>query len=415
VAIKAGSILHVGNDTVVIDRIQTAGPGNLNIPTEKIYELGNYESVATIRDIPDLSFTLESFDTSTEVEALLLGVPTTTNEYDLAKARAVDIASQFKAGKDAVAPFDVVNSVGLPYLTCESASYRFGLRDNARQTFGLRGDAIFYNPGSTYVDEVAGTATANQVVTSSHPAYQYSDANGTRRALAVVVGNRRLTPVVDYTEVDVAAGTGVTYPAGSSTFSVTIKAAVPTTDKIRVMFASPDTRVYNQTVHEGTAVKPAAVRGKDIDIYVGGYNPADIPGSAANKWASVQSANVDWRVTLERDEEFGNYYAVAQDFDVPTVNGSLDIKPRDTTELFAKIRQITGVTDPTRVVGPNTADPLPLDIVIKDGANNGAVLKRLHVPDARFTVPGFTGRVQTKLTVSLNFESDGGKLLVYKA
>ena len=49
-ALKAGSLLTTGNDSVLIERLQTGGPGTLNIPTEKIYELGNYESVATIRD-----------------------------------------------------------------------------------------------------------------------------------------------------------------------------------------------------------------------------------------------------------------------------------------------------------------------------------------------------------------------------
>ena len=42
-AIKAGQIIHTG-DTVLVQRLQTAGPGNLNIPTQKIYELGNYKS-----------------------------------------------------------------------------------------------------------------------------------------------------------------------------------------------------------------------------------------------------------------------------------------------------------------------------------------------------------------------------------
>src|SRR5688500_6935187 len=101
-AIKAGQMLHVGNDSVVIDRIQTAGPGNLKTPTEKIYELGNYKRVATIRDLPDLSFTLESLDVSTELEAMLLQVdPATTDELDLSLCKSLDLASQFKAGKDA--------------------------------------------------------------------------------------------------------------------------------------------------------------------------------------------------------------------------------------------------------------------------------------------------------------------------
>lgn len=409
-AIKAGSLLHIGNDTVVLDRLQTAGPGNLNIPTEKIYELGNYESVATIRDIPDLAFTMESFDVSAEVEAFLLQVdPTVATEYDLALARPVDIASQFKAGKEAAAPFNIISSVGMPYLALESASYRFGLRDNARQTFGLRGDSIFYNPGSTYIDSFAGTDTPGQAVATTHPAYRYVDANGPRRVLAVIVGDRRLTPGADYTLADGPVANG------AAVVTVTILAAVPATEAIRVMYASPDVRAYPQSVHQDTTVKPAAVRGKDIDVYVGGYDPGDVAGSQPNKFTSVQAANVDWRVTLERDEEFGNYHAVAQDFDVPTVNGSVDVKPRDPAEMFRFIRKITGVTSPTDVVGPNNAVPLPLDIVIKDGANAGATLKRLHVPDARFSVPGYSGRVQQKLTVTLPFESDGGALTIYDA
>lgn len=407
-AIKAGSILHVGNDTVVIDRIQTAGPGNLNIPTEKIYELGNYQSVATVRDIPDLSFSLESFDVSTEIEALLLDVdPAVVGDLDLALARNLQIASQFKAGKDATSPFNIVGSVGIPYLALESASYRFGLRDNARQTFSLRGDSIFYNPGATYVDTFVGTNAANQVVVTAHPAYAYTDASGTRRILSLEVGAKRLTPGVDYT---MANGT---VAAGAAIVTITILAAVPVGVKIRVMYASSDVRSYPQNVHEDTTVKPAAVRGKDIDIYVGGYDPADIPGSAVNKMISVQAATVDWRVTLEKDEEFGNYFAVGSDFDVPAVNGSIDVKPRDVAEFFAKIRKITGISSATEVVGPNTAVPLELDIVIKDGANAGAPLKRLHVEDARFSVPGYSGRVQQKLTVTLPFESDSGSLHIF--
>lgn len=322
----------------------------------------------------------------------------------------MDIVSPFKYGKDAIAPFDVVASVGLPYLTPESVSYRFGLRDNARQTVGLRGDSIFYNPGSTYVQKVMGTATAGQTVTLDHPAGVYTDASGARRVLSVVVGTKRLTPGVDYTIAEGTVTDG--FAAGTS---VTIADAVPVTDEIRVMYFTDNVRSYPQTVHDDATVKPAAVRGKDIDVYIGGYDPLDVAGSQVNKWTSVQAVTADWRVTLERDEEFGNYFAVGQDFDVPEVNGSLDLKPRDPAELFDKIRKITGVTNQYEAVGPNNAVALPLDIVIKDGANAGATLKRLHVPDARFSLPGYSAQVQTKLTMTMNFESDSGKLLVYKA
>ena len=47
-ALSGGQIITQAGK-YVLDRIQTGGPGDLNIPEEKIYELGNYESIATIR------------------------------------------------------------------------------------------------------------------------------------------------------------------------------------------------------------------------------------------------------------------------------------------------------------------------------------------------------------------------------
>lgn len=478
-AVKAGQIVHVGNGSVVIDRVQTGGPGQLNIPTEKIYELGNYRSVGTIRDVPDLTFSLDSFDVSTEIEALLTqayagrevntgamtaadatltatgggfaaadvgrmvivagagtdgaelvttiasvtsateveltdaaattvtsaNVQVLPNGIDLATGSPIDIASQFKPGLDAASPYNVVASVAIPFLAVEQLSYRFGLRDNATQSASLRGDTIFYNPGPVFVEETAGTGSASQTVVTAQPAYQSAEADN-RRVLAVTVGSKRLTFGADYTE---SYGTVTN---GAAVTTVTLVDAVAATETIRVIYSSPTAKQYLQAVHPSTAVKPAAIRGKDIEIYIGGYDPNDVPGSAANKIKSVQSANVDWRVQLEKDEEFGNYYAVSQDFDVPAVTGSFEFKPRDPAELLSIIRKTTGVSDAQKVLGPTNSTPLPFDVVIKD-PDTGDTLKRINVPDARFTLPGYQGRVQTKLSVTVNFESDEGSMVVY--
>ncbi len=53
-----------------IDRIQSNEPGHLNIPTEKIYDLGNSQSISTIHDIPEITFKLESFDVFQEPQRL---------------------------------------------------------------------------------------------------------------------------------------------------------------------------------------------------------------------------------------------------------------------------------------------------------------------------------------------------------
>jgi hypothetical protein len=399
-AIKAGELIHVGNE-VLIDRLQTAGPGTLNIPTEKIYELGNYESVATTRDTPDLTFPMESLDVSCEVEALLLNRDHEADNdgqvYDLAEARPLDVLGQFKAGRKAPDPFLVVGSAVVPHLTLESASYRFGLRDNASQSFSLRGDAIHYSSGAGFIVEAEGTNAANQVVNfpNAPVVYRGDAVAGDRWALSVTLANegRRLTLGTDYTET--AAG-------------VTILEPVPASETIRIAYQSTAVQAsYPQLSHEiASALRPAAIKGKHIEIRVGGYAITD-------RWSSVQSASIDWRVTLERDEEFGNPNIVAQDFDVPEVSGTVQIRPRNAQELIQRVRQIAGITDQNESVGPSSAVVLPLEILLHS-PESGDVLKTFHVPDARFTLPGYSGRVQTRLDVDFPFESDTGVLQVIK-
>lgn len=404
-AIKGGDMVIVGN-TVLLDRVQTGGPGNLNIPTEKIYEVGNYESVATVLDTPDLQFSAESFDVSAEAEALCVGKNFATDaagtEYDLSACLPLDAIGQFKKGKTDANPFEVLGSVAVPYLTVDSISYRYGLRENAQQTFSFRGDSIYYNPGSAYVQTATGTNTANQAVVLTNDAYPYDDPNlgVTRYALGVSLkSGQRLRYGVDYTETPVVAG-----PVAAVT--VTVIAAVPATDQIRIVYNSDTVASYPQNSHAAaSATRPAAIKGKNIDVYLGGTALAD-------KVTTVQSANVDWRVQLDRDEEFGNPEVVASDYDVPTVNGTIEIKPADYSDLLVKLQTITGVAA-DKVIGPYDRDPLSLDIVLKS-PDDGSVIKTLYVPDAKFTLPAFQARANQKSTVQLNFESDGGSLFAYK-
>ena len=407
-AVKAGSIITVGHGTTLIERLQSGGPGTLNIPTSKVYELGNYEAVATVRDTPELTFSLESFDVSTDTEALLCDVDPGTDAIDLATAKPLNIVQNFKPGKKLPNPFVAAKGVAIPYLTIESASYRFGLRDNASETFSLRGDSIYYTAGPAYIDEFEGNGAAGQTLTTKHPAYPYTDSNGTRRVLAVTVGLKRLTEGPDFT---LTYGP-VTDDAAVAT--VTLTEPVPEGQMVRVTYHSPDPVEYPQTIHTPATLKPAGVRGRDIDVYIGGYDPEDPEASAANKWTGVQDVSLEWRVTQEVENEFGNPNAVSRDFDVPTVSGSIGILPRDVEDLFRKIRLITGTTSLTTAIGPDVAVPLPLDIVIKDAESGGATLKRFHVPDARFSVPGYSPRVEQNITVSLEWESDAGALTIHR-
>lgn len=406
-AIKGADLLHVGNQ-VLIERAQTAGPGQVNLSPQKVYELGNYQSIGTVFDIPDLTFSVESFDVSTSFEALLnntTGLGTTGEKFDPAASFPIDVLSEFKPGRQATDPYAAVASCVMPYLVLESISYKFGLKDNATQTFGLRGDSIYYNPGSAYQEEFAGTNAANQVITPAHPAFPYKGdlINGTKYMLGVrLKSGKRLRFGTDYTEVAVA---NLTYP-GSFDLTVTILAAVPTTDSIEIVYSSPVIEDFLQSVHTvPTATRPAAIRGRDIEVFVGGV-------LLTNRWTSVQSVQVDWKVNLDRNEEFGNYQLVDSDFFVPDVTGSVTVRPRDPNELLAKVRQAAGITSATEVAGALATVTLP--VVIKlHSPSDGSVLKTLEIPDARILVPAYSGKVQTKLDVTFQIQSDTGVLNVY--
>jgi hypothetical protein len=439
VAIKAGQILHVANQFVV-DRIQTGGPGNLNIPQEKVYELGNYQSVGIVRDVPDLTFSLDCLDVDTEVEALLTGsmnpyADAASTKYDLSKVKPIDIISPWKTGQTATAPFDAVRGVAVPALSLESASYRYGLRENAGEQFSLRGDSIYYIPGTPWQDVVLGSdLTAGVWTFANGPALLYMEGGDSLYALSVSVDGVRLTPGSDYTETATA---------------VTFTPAPAAGAKVSIVYGSADTATYPQSgvvspawslpgagvgsndnpdglVHQGLAVKPAAIRGKDIDCYFSTAIPGVDLGAGVGvavevRWPDVQSVNIDWRVTIEDDYEFGNPRAVNRDFaDVPAVTGSIELKPRSIQAMFTRLQQITGVPA-AQIIGPQSSVAGALRVELRNPESGGStavaagtVLKTHYVPDARFTIPGYEGRVQQKLSQTVNFESDGGILETYK-
>jgi hypothetical protein len=494
VAIRGGSIIHVGNNAVLLSRLQTAGPGTVNVKRTTVYETGNYLSVGQVSDIPDLSFTLESFDASCAMEALLLDQPVgTTHSFDLSKAQVLNVKSAFKPGANAATPpgpFNTVGSACVPALHLESVAYKFGVgTTDASQTATLKGDTLYYNPGSTYVQSATGTNSIGQTVVTAHAAYGIVEGGVSRRILAVTAGELRLQYGTDYTE---SYGT-ITSGAAVTTLTTTVK--VPTTETIYVTYSSPDIEAFPQSVHAlvsgvsgtltsaataaassistsfapgvgdslilddtvgsvvtevvtaatvtGTAspytvatvaplahshdsgapvaqyvptVRPAALRGRDIDVYIGPAHPlgTDPATAIGTRRHGLQTANVDWKVTLTNDEEFGNYHYVNIDYDVPVVSGSVAFRPQTYDELLKMVQDFTVTDTALHSASPYNEGPLDVQVVLKNPID-GHVLKRLHIPDARFSLPGYSAKVQQKLDLTANFQSDTGAFMVYDA
>lgn len=399
-AVKGGQILHDAYG-FVIERIQTGGVTGLNVAEEKIYELGNFHAVATVRDIPDLTFDLECYDFSTEVEALLGFIdPTTTvsgTAFDLSAGVPMDIISPIK---DSWNVYNASHGVAIPWLTLESASYRFDLKGNASARHTLRGDSYFFTDGAPYYEEFAGNGvTATHAVTHG-PAlpYEYLGRTFYMLGLSVVYADmtsKRLFLGDDFTNT-------------SAGFTLLNPTVAPTGSTIRAVYGSATVANYPQSVHSPTSVKPAAVRGRNVDIYVG----TNAATPTFTRWRGVQSAEVNFRLRLDKDEEFGNAMAVSQDHDVPEVSGNIVIKPTDLDDLWARVHQVSNVAS-GHIAGPSTSTTVPVEFRVTD-PDTGVRLMTLYVPDARFKTPAIDGRVQTKLTPTFEYSSDGGQMMIYK-
>lgn len=363
-------------------------------------ELGNFETVGRIRDIPNLTFDIDSFDVSTEIEALLTFTdPSTTvagSLFNLSKSVPLDVISPFKPGSQI---FTTPKGVVCPYLTLESSAYKFGVKADAQQTHTLRGDSYFFVPGTPYYQEYAGDGvTGPHSFTNTAVVYNYAGASTYALGVCVVHADgtyKRLFHTVDYTDS----------PSGFTLLDPTV---APLTSTIRVVYGSTTIATYPQSVHQGVSVKPAALRGKDIDVYVG----TNAATPVFTRWTSVQSVDVTRKVTLDADEEFGNPMFVGQDYDVPDVTGSIMVRPRDLDDLYAKVFQVANV-NPAEVAGPHTSVALPVEIRLSD-PDTHVRLKTFYIPDARFIIPGIQGRVGQKTEVPFPFTSDSGTLYIYK-
>jgi hypothetical protein len=308
----------------------------------------------------------------------------------------IDIISPIK---DAWNIYTSAHGVVIPYLTLESSAYRFNVRQNSTQQHTLRGDSYFFVDGAPYYQEFTGDGST-ATFTLTHTALPYNYQGKVFYALGVCVTESDNTSTRLFLNSD--------YTNTSTSITLLDPTVAPSGSKIKVVYGSSTSASYPQTVHQGVSVKPAALRGKDIDVYVGttGATPT------FSRWASVQSAEVNFRVTLDKDEEFGNPQYVAQDHDVPEVSGSITIRPRTPTELWDKVYQVANVDD-GEVAGPLTSVPLPVEIRLSD-PDTGVRLKTFYISDARFKIPSIQGRVQQKAEMAFEWTSDEGNLVIYK-
>lgn len=414
-SIRAGSIIHVGGNNV-IDRIQSAGLGDVRVPTEVIREVGNREVVDKIQTEADFTFTLESFDTSTELEAWLTGQRGTSltgsangagaadpdgTSYDWLDCKFVNITSPWK-DPDTGSAGTVEAGHIVPGYYPTRIRYRFGVTDSATQEVELAGGSFYYAAYAPVEEKFTGTGAQTAFTTSeSAVPHRIGGEAGSsfKSCFGVLVDGAVQVEGVDYTQ-------SPSNSPSAAAATVTFTTAPANNAVVVICYFTTTTKSYPQTVHASTVVKPAAVRGRNICLYLGS-------GGTRTKLGGVQSFELEATVDSQPDREFCNEDIIGRTVNGTDCNGTVTLRAKDKDAFIAALTKITGVSS-TEVFGFLNQHEVPLELVIQNPKNPAQTLKTLYVADAIFSVPGTPARVNQAIDFELRFESKNGTYKAYK-
>lgn len=409
-SVRAGSILHLGGNNV-IDRIQSAGLGDVRLPIETIRETGNREVVDKVPQEPDFTFNVESLDVSTDLMAFLTGAAPGSaasasapgasdpdgTEYDWLDCVFVNIPSPWK--DPATGSAGVVEAGHLiPGYYPTRYTARFGVTDNATFSAELAGGSFFYSDAAAPVEEFH-LASASQTVFATADAaihYRKGGAGGTlfRSVFGVLVNGQLQAEGVDYTVTGGAANPG-------STATITFASGLTAGDDVRFCYFTSASRSYPQTVHASTLVKPGAVRGRNVHVAIdGGNGQVNVGG--------IQTAEINATVDGEVERELGTEDIIGRVVNGTDANGTLTIRAKDKDAFFRVLEQVTGFTDTTEVFGWFNEHDVILKIYIENPKSSGDVISTYVFDDAKFQPPGTPARVNAATDFAFNFESVNG-------
>lgn len=404
-SIRAGSILHLSGNNV-IDRIQQAGLGNVNLPIETIREVGNREVVDKIPQEPDFTFTMQDLDVSTDIMAWLTGAapggsasaaapgasdPNGTR-YDFLDCVMVNIPSPWKDPTTGSA--GVVEAGHLiPGYYPTKVSYNFGVTDNASQTVELAGGSFYYGKGAPREQGFAGNGVTKAFETEEPAVHtRRGGAEGTtfRSVFGVIVDGELQTEGVDYEVTG-----GAEWPGTAATIAFTN--APDNGADIRVAYFTSTEHAFPQSVHASTLTKPGAVRGRNIRVMVDGV-----------RVGGIQTATLEATVEGEVERELGTEDITGRVVNGTDCNGTVTIRSKNKDAFFTVMKQITGIDGEKEVFGWFNNNTVKLEIQIENPKNPSQIIKTLLVEDAKFQPPGTPAQVNQATDFAFNFSSVAG-------
>lgn len=414
-SIRAGSIVTVAGRNVV-DRLQSAGLGDARVPIETIREIGNDLVVDKVPGEPDFTFSMESWDVTTDLMAFLHGkignqtvlqppgyLDAAQTEYKWEDCQYVNITSPWKRNVG-TAGGNISAGLIIPSYYPTRLRYRFGVTDNAVQEVELAGSTFYYGKTPPVEEVAVGDAVEDTFSTSEAArALRLGGPAGTtfQRIFGVLLdGVLQVNNGVDYTETTAAVG------GASGVANVVFTVPPPLNAQVRFCYFTEVAKAYPQAVNADATVKPGAVRGRNIIVRLD-------PDGDDVRLPGVQTFELEATVEGEVERELGNPEPTGRSINGTDVTGTLSIRPKDIAAFFRMMNLVTGRLE-SEVFDYFNQESVPVQIDIQNPKNVGQILKSLYIADGQFQPPGTPARVNAPTDFSVTFNSVNGTFSEFK-
>lgn len=383
---KEVALTIVGSrDAFIASRIQNTSI-DTDIPTTDVDELGNPQHAGTVKDLPTISLTFSAFDVGVKVISALSGTDPTSYPgagVDVSALSEIDVIYYIKSATIE----DYVKSLHARRLNVESFTYSYSVDGEATEDYTASGSEKRWFKNDVIVQkEVTGTTS----FTLDETPIQLRNDN---YCLSVIMDGEYLLESTDalVTGEYSVAGTTVT------TFDTRVNQV------ILVYHANPAGTAWSDV---SDSDMPAAIKGKDIPIYIGVENVL-----------RVQSVDINGSMNSTEVKEMGTRAIIGYQSQVPSVEGTLSVLDTDTEliDLLTYGSTSSGETEFQPGVVTSGGD-LSLEIRLMDPEDTsavGTILKTVYIPSIEIIGDSYSVTVNDNASQEFRWKSETAECIVY--
>lgn len=358
------------------------------IPTTVVDELGNDEHAGTLKDIPEVTATVNLMDVSIKFFSYLTGEDPEAypaSGVDIGSIGDVDLVGYVRDEE----VMDYVKSMVVRRARATGLTYTYSVDAEATEeyTFGATNKSWFKN--DIIVDKFTSADNPQPYTLTETPIQR----NNSDYLVSVIVNGVWLE------EVTGTPGEGeYKYETGDITLG---DGNLGVGDVCQAVYHANPAGTNWAYIDDPTI--PPAIRGKDIPVLMG-----------VNSIYRVQSVTIRGTFPSEPVKEMGNDEVVGYITQVQRVTGDISVLDTD-TELMRLLA--TGEADPaeTEYNVTDFVDTLSLEIRLldPDDESNSTILKTVYIPRITITSDGHTSAVGGNVTQTFGFESYTAELIIY--